>query len=105
MAKSRDKEVSDEQCERLAAWAACSEPDTLLRVLKMELQDTTAGGVSALVQVGAGSLWLGDAVCLYYPLSQRSKATPAPILSVLKEDLRYGTRIEESIAGGCQVGD
>ena len=104
VAKSREKEVSEEQCEMLAAWAACSEPDTLLRVLRMELRGTNGEGAYSLAQVEPGSPWLGDPVCMYYPLSKRSKAVPKPILSVLREDLGYRTRFRESTAGGCQVG-
>ena len=105
VATSRGKVVSSEQCKALAEWAACSESSALWSMLKMELRDMVDGGFIDPVQVGPGSLWLGDSVCLYYLLSKKSKASPAPIPSVLRDDLHYGTRFEESIAGGCKVGD
>ena len=104
MAKRREKKVSDEQCKMLAEWVACSEPDALLHVLKMELRGVGRDEALSSAQVEPGSLWLGDAVCMYYPLNARSKASPKPILSVLREDLGYVTHLREDIAGGCQVG-
>ena len=56
VAASRKKEeITDEQCQKLAAWSACSELWALWHVLKRELQEATAGGH---FRAGASRGWL-----------------------------------------------
>ena len=57
------------------------------------------------VHLGVGSVWLGDSVCLYYPMGKKRKAPPASMLNVLGQDLRYQTCMRDEIAGGNKIGD
>ena len=56
------------------------------------------------VRLGIGSVWLGDSVCLYYPMGKKRKAPPVSMLEVLARDLRYKTSMRDETAGGNKIG-
>jgi hypothetical protein len=83
-------------------WAASAEAAALWHVLSLELQDGGPYPLSREVHLGTGSVWMGDSVCLCYPLGKKRKAPPASMLEVLERDLRYRTSMRDETAGGKQ---
>ena len=57
------------------------------------------------VHLGIGSVWLGDSVCLCYPMGKKRKSPPVSMLNVIERDLRYKTSMRDEIAGGNKIGD
>ena len=97
--------VTEEHCKKIATWACSAEAVALWHVLSLELQDGGPFPLLREVCLGTGSVWMGDSVCLYYPMGKKRKAPAASILQVLAQDLRHRTSMRDEIAGGNKIGD
>ena len=72
MAVSRQQSrVTEEHCKQIAAWMGTAEAVALWHVLNLELQDGGPFPLLREVYLGTGSVWMGDSVCLYYPMGKK----------------------------------
>ena len=97
--------ITEEQCKLLAGWAGSAEAAAPWHVLILELQDAGPYPILREAHLGTGSVWMGDSVCLYYPMGKKCKSPATSILQVLNRDLRYRTFLRDEIAGGNKIGD
>ena len=71
--RRQQKGITEEQRRLLAAWAGSAEAAALWHVLILELQDAGPFPLLREVYLGTGSVWMGDSVCLYYPLGKKER--------------------------------
>ena len=97
--------VTEEQCLLLASWLDSAEAMALWKIRRLEILEAVGPGDLRYVQVGSGSLWLGDSACMCYPMGGSRVPGPASMLRVLKQDLMSRWRIQDEVAEGCRVSD